>query len=364
MSVTFTAEERALLWLSGAEITAGRIHKLIARFGSAEAIWDAFPQEGADTFEPGAFQALDKLRAPGRMDDFCSRIDKLGVTVLFLHSTAYPDILRQIDDPPLWLYCKGEPNALMRPCAGVVGTREPSVYGRDMARLLAEGLARAGLCVVSGMAKGIDACAHRGALNAGGATVAVLGSGVDQPYPAENTRLYQDILENGGLVLSEFAPGAPPLGYHFPYRNRIISGLSYAIVFVEGRIRSGGMLTVSAALAQGREVFAVPGRVGTEMCEGPHQIIREGARMATSVEDILEDLGLLELLGPQAPAQPPPDLTNDQARILTALGREPMTMDELRSYLNMNPGTLQTELGMLEIRGLIRREAGNRFARA
>ncbi len=363
--MTYTQEERCLLWLSAAEISAGKLQRLIERFGGAAGIWDAFPTEGEKLFEPGCHAVLSKLRTPAQMDDFCARIEKLGATVLFLHSTAYPDLLRQIDDPPYCLYAKGDIGALALPCIAVVGTREPDTYGREMSHRIASELAEVGLCVVSGMAKGIDACAHRGALDAGGRTVAFLGSGVDQPYPAENTRLYHDILDSGSLLLSEYPMGAAPMSYHFPYRNRLISGLCYAIVFVQGLIRSGGMHTVSAALAQGREVFAVPGRVGTMMCEGPHQIIREGARMVTCGEDVLEDLGLLELLKPKkGPKREPPNLTSEQARILNALKREPMTMDELQPCVGLPQATLQTELGMMEIQGLIRREAGNRFTRA
>lgn len=362
--MAYTTEERRLLWLSVAELSAGRVRRLVEALGSAEALWQAFPEHGHKLFEAASHRALSQLRDEARLDEFCSRIDKCGATVLFLHSDDYPALLRQVDEPPYWLYCKGDLQALTRPCVAVVGTREPTLYGRSMAREMGLGLAEAGVCVVSGLARGVDACAHRGALDARGRTVAVLGNGVERPYPVENARLYEDILRGGGLLLSEYAPGSEPKGYHFPYRNRIISGLSQAVVFVEGRIRSGGMHTVSAALEQGREVFAMPGRANTLMSEGPHQIIREGARMVTCARDVLEDLGLQEITVRRAESGPPPGLTAPQAEILTALAREPMTMDELQPYVSLPAATLQTELGLMEISGFVKRGAGNRYARS
>ena len=359
----FTAEEKCLLWLSSAEIGAGRVKRLLDALGTAEAIWRAFPERGHELFEASGHDALSRLRDSDRLDDFCACIDKSNLSVLFLQSEAYPPLLREIDEPPYCLYCKGNLAALRRPSIAIVGTRAPSTYGRTMAHAFGRDLARAGICVVSGLARGIDACAHQGALDGEGPTVAVLGNGVDQPYPAENTRLYRQILQDGGLLISEYPLGAQPISYHFPYRNRIISGLSHAIVFVEGRIRSGGMLTVNTALDQGREVFAVPGRADSMMSEGPLHIMREGSRPVTCAADVLEDLGLAELAAAQTEDSPPLDLTSGQASIYGALQREPMTMDELQPLIKLPLATLQTELGMLEIRGLIRREAGSRYAR-
>ena len=259
------------------------------------------------------------------------------------------------------LYYAGRLSCLGLPCVAVVGARSPSAYGREMSRSIARGLAEAGVCVVSGLAFGIDEAAHLGALDANGCTVGILGSGINNPYPAEHRGLLRAIAGGNGLVMSEYPLDAEPMPYHFPHRNRIISGLSLGVVLVEGRIKSGGMRTVMAALSQGREVFAVPGRVGTLYSEGPHTILREGARIATCAQDILDDLEI-ETPADEGKSEPQDGLDAAQTEIVNALKVEPMNIEELSSKLNKGADALISEIGMLEIMGKVTREAGNRFA--
>ena len=360
----WTEEQRCLLWLSAAEISADRVHRMLAERGSARALWDDYAKGVALTGNTEANRTLQRYHSDLAMDALCERIEAKAVTTLFLEDAAYPPLLDCIDDPPYVLYVLGDVSALSRPSVAIVGTRYPSAYGRNMSRAIAYGLSEAGVCVVSGMARGIDGSAHEGAVDAGGPTVAVLGSGVNVPYPLENIGLYRKMTGGMGAVVSEYPLDAIPQTYHFPHRNRLISGLSHAVVFVEGRVKSGGMITVSTALNQGRDVFAVPGCVGQTVSEGPHTIIREGAQLVTSAADILLDIGL----------EPKTDLTMEkremtpegdnptQKAILKALLREPMGMDALCAETGFTLDELMAELGVMEVMGQIRRESGNIFA--
>ena len=354
------AEERCLLWLSAAEITAGRVDALIAEHGSAQGIWDAFQKPQGPRFAPQSLRVLEGLHSQTAMDELIARMTEKHVRVLFRTDPHYPEQLAAIQDPPYALYYAGDLRCLDAPMVAVVGSRRASNYGREMAHMLATGLCGAGVCVVSGLARGIDAAAHQGALDAGGRTVGVLGSGINMPYPPEHTLMLRQIAGGNGLILSEYPLDAEPIAFHFPHRNRVISGLRLGVVFVEGCIKSGGMLTVGTALAQGREVFAVPGRVGTAGVEGPHTILREGARVVTCAGDVLEDLGLVE----PAPAAPGPSLeglTQRQRAIVSALMLEPMDVTELARQTGLDDEALVLELSLLRINGIVVQEAGNRF---
>lgn len=358
MSLAYTAEEKALLWLSAAEVSVGHQRKLMERFGSAEGVWAV--ENAQLSSDAKTASKLQELHSREAVERIMERLDKHNIRVLFRHSPDYPELLGYIQDAPNVLYCAGNLAALRHPCVSIVGTRHPSEYGRDMARLIARGLSEQEITVVSGLAKGIDGSAHEGALAGGGRTVAVLGCGLNVVYPAENRSLYRAIVEQGGLLLTEYPLDAEPLTFHFPARNRIIAGLSRALVFVEGRIRSGGMLTVGLALDGGREVFAVPGRVGFSVTEGPHAIIREGARLVTCAEDILEDMG--QALSPPVKLPAKPQWSVEQAAILRQLQRDALLLGQLRELTQLSAETLQNELSMLEIDGVVRREAGSRYA--
>ncbi len=205
------------------------------------------------------------------------------------HTSAYPALLARIDDPPPRLWLRGDPNALTAPCVALVGSRAASPYGLRVAERLAADLARLGVTIVSGLARGIDCAAHCGAL-ATGVTVAVLGSGVDVIYPAEHERLADQIVARGGAIVSELAPDSPPRPRHFPRRNRLISGMSLAVVVIEASARSGSLQTARFALEQGREVLAVPGSILGERFRGSHALLRDGAKLVESASDVLEEL--------------------------------------------------------------------------
>jgi len=355
------AEQKCLLWLSAAEVTPGKVQDLLAYYGSAEEIWNRFDRENGPAFQSATHAVLRSLHSRDAIDELHERLEKKNVKLLFRTDEAYPETLSSIQDPPYLLYYAGKLSCLKKPMVAVVGTRRASSYGTEMASVIARELSEAGVCVVSGLARGIDAAAHKAVVEAGGATVGILGSGINVPYPPEHTVLLRQIAGGIGLVLSEYPLDAGPRPYHFPHRNRIISGLSMGVVFVEGRIKSGGMHTVHSALMQGREVFAVPGRVGTYGSEGPHVILREGARIITSAQDILEDLGLQTSEAQKKPNKNSVKLTPLGHRIVSLLTIEPMGSAEIALKAGGDENEIITELGTLEILGVIEREAGNRF---
>lgn len=354
-----SAEQKCLLWLSNAEITAGHVQKLMEEYQSAEGIWQAFGKEHGPEFPVWADTILRKYHSRDALDDLQGQLDRKNVHLLFRGDENYPVLLDSIQDPPYLLYYAGRLGCLQNPMVALVGTRRASRYGIDMASTLSTGLCNAGVTVVSGLARGIDAAAHEAALQAGGHTIGVLGSGINVPYPPEHTQLLRRIAGGIGLIISEYPLDAGPKAFHFPHRNRIISGLSQGVVFVEGKIKSGGMHTVHAALMQGREVFAVPGYVGTAGSEGPHAILREGARIVTNAEELLDDLGLQRKKASQKPEMV--HLNQLQRKIVAQLKVERLTPQELSQKMQHDVQELILELGTLEILGVVHREAGNRF---
>jgi DNA processing protein len=278
---------------------------------------------------------------------------RLGAVGLPHPGASYPDALRAIGDPPPLLWVRGDRTALYGPSVAIVGARAATGYGRGVARSLAAGLARCGVVVVSGLARGIDAAAHRGALEAGGRTVAVQACGPDVVYPPEHRSLAERITE-AGAVVTELPPGRPPVAAHFPLRNRLISGLSLGVVVVEARPRSGSLITVRHALEQGREVWAVPGPVTAPTSAGPNALLRDGARPALELRDVIEALGLH--VDP-SPDPRPPDagraLDREEARLLALLGTEPCTEEEILARLAWTPGELARRRVGLELDGLV-----------
>ena len=279
---------------------------------------------------------------------------------LTLEDSAYPAVLREIADPPEPLYVRGTLDEQDRAAVAVVGARRASAYGLAVAEWLGRELVRHRVTVVSGMARGIDGAAHRGALMAGGRTIAVLGCGPDVIYPAEHEDLMGQIIESGAVV-TEFPPGTPPLPHHFPQRNRIISGLSLGVVVVEGRERSGASVTADFALDQGREVFAVPGSIFGETSYLPHRLLQEGATPVTTVDDILTELRLPQRVD-QIPARVPA-LDGVEAIVFALLDFDPQHIDALTERSALPVAEVGRALLVLELRGLVRTLAGQRYAR-
>lgn len=359
MKISF--EQQCLLWLSSAEVTPGHLQKLLLQYESPQGIWEAFGHSQGPVFRDGTQKILQDLHSRSAMDDLCDQIGKKKVKLLFQSDPHYPELLGAIQDPPYLLYYAGNLSCLEMHMMAVVGTRQPSTYGMEMTAMIARGLSEAGVCVVSGLARGIDAAAHKATLEAGGHTVGIMGSGINVPYPPEHTELLRKMAGGIGLVISEYPLDALPQTYHFPHRNRIISGLSMGVVFVEGRIKSGGMHTVHAALAQGREVFAVPGQVGRYGSEGPLAILREGARIITSAQDLLDDLGMGNVPSAIPAEDSTVQLTIVQQSIVSCLEIQPGTPQEIAASCGMDVGSVIMELGALEILGVVSRKAGNCF---
>lgn len=280
--------------------------------------------------------------------------------LISLQCADYPALLTHIPDPPLMLWVRGDPALLDQSQVGVVGSRSASLSARRHARAIGRGISDAGLAVTSGGAAGIDACAHEGALEARGNTLAILGCGVDRVYPRQNAKLFTSIARQGALV-SEYPLGTQPKAGHFPRRNRIISGLSDAIVVVEAAENSGSLITADHALEQGRDVFALPGDIGNPNTAGCHRLIQDGARLLTGVDDLLAD-GVLDAprISPsQAPCPPlDPNLPELQTTLLGLLTSEPQPLDVLSDHLECASHTLLEPLLELELAGWIQQQPG------
>lgn len=282
-----------------------------------------------------------------------------GIRPIAWTDAAYPAPLAAIADPPLVLWIRGDPGALSAPCVAIVGSRAASPHGLAVSARLASELAASDLVVVSGLARGIDSAAHRGALDGGGTTVAVLGSAVDVIYPAEHAPLAREI-EKKGAVISELVPGTPPLAMFFPRRNRIISGLSRAIVVVEANEKSGSLITARCALEQGRDVLAVPGNVLSGRNRGAHGLLRDGARLVESADDILEELGMARRAFPARAATP----TANHDPVLACLPPgEACDLDAISERSGLNTPRLLPRLFDLELKGLVQRLGSGRFVR-
>lgn len=273
----------------------------------------------------------------------------------------YPPLLAAIPDPPLVLWVEGDPECLGRPAVAIVGSRGASPYGLEAAGRLAGELAGAGMTIVSGLARGVDSAAHRGALSAGGTTAAVLGSGVDVIYPAEHAGLAAEAAGRGA-VLSEYPPGTPPLKQYFPARNRIISGLSLGVVVIEAAVRSGSLITANRALEQGRHVMAVPGNILSGRFRGSHGLLRDGAGIVDGAADVLAELGASSLRA-LCPAARSDAAADDVVLHAMAVG-ETYDADALARETGLPPSPLLVRLLDLELGGRVRRVAGGRFMRA
>jgi DNA processing protein len=279
-------------------------------------------------------------------------------------------MLRQIADAPIVLFAKGALSRLEQPALAIVGARHATADGLEHASDFASALARQGWCVISGLAQGIDAAAHRGALQAGsteGGTIAVLGTGADVVYPRNHAELVRRILSEGGLIMTEFPLGTPARPHHFPRRNRIVAGLSHGVLVVEAALKSGSLLTARLAVEMDREVFAIPGSIHSPLSRGPHTLIQQGAKLVENVTDILNELEAFCV--PQTLANPTPTTSSSskaapRSPVWDAIGYDPVSEDILQQRTNMLPAILQCELLTLELNGDIERRPNGRIVRA
>ena len=350
--------KKALIFLSQSESLTPRGRRLIdEKLGGPEGALNGWSAEIRRLVGDKPFRELAAVRDRG-IDRLLEDMEKAGVRACCAEDPEYPGKLRDIPDAPELLYVKG--NLPQGPALSVVGSRHSTRYGRDCAFRLSRDIAACGVAIVSGMARGIDTAAHQGALAGRGKTAAVLGCGLDQVYPPENRELADQIILSGGALVSEFALGTPPLPYHFPRRNRIISGLTDALLLVEAGLRSGTQSTVNHALDQGRTVFALPGNIDSPGSELPLKLLKEGAEMCTCPSDILSRL---KVSPPEAPAEPAaaPAGAADHP-VLRALRLEEKTFEELLAETGMDIGTLSGELSLLELDGKIEKLPGRAYA--
>ena len=361
--MTYSIEERALIVLSSIEgVGPRRISRLLAAVQRPQEVFALDPGTLREILGPALCARFLQCACDGDHEALFKRLDALDVRAVTRYSPHYPAALEDIFDPPYVLYVRGTLPLAQEKAVGVVGSRTATRYGQSAARSLSAQLARQDVCVVSGMARGIDSAAHLGALDAGGKTIAVMGCGLDICYPPENRGLFDRIAGQGALV-SEYLPGAQPLPIHFRQRNRIIAGLSQACLMVEGARRSGAMITVDFAADAGREIFAVPGPIDSPMSESPNQLIRDGAHLAASAMDIVETMGW----GVRTAEKPRGNTSSVQldaqeAAVVAPLLREDLTFDELEQITKMQPQALNSLLTMLSLRGIIKQHPGGVYS--
>ena len=361
-------ENTYMMWLSSlsADIGAGRMNRLLKTFGKAEEVYKAsekaLMEDGGLTGT--GLASLIKSRSACYIDNLRKKCDDLNVEFIPRESGEFPNLLKEIPNAPTGLFCLGKLPPEDSPKVAVIGSRRCSEYGLIASRLVAKPLSEAGTVIVSGMARGIDSMAHRGALQGGGKTVAVLGTGVDLCYPAENSSLRKEIITYGCLV-SEYPPGTTAKKHFFPQRNRIISGMSLGVIVVEAGKKSGTLGTVDHATDQGREVFAVPGNISSKLSEGTNSLIRDGAHPVQDYTDVLYVLGLMPKPGEEPiVGVPNVPLAPEEKLVYDSLGYEPTSYETLLDLTGYSCGRLHFVLTGLEIKGHLIKLPGGRYVKA
>ncbi len=337
-----------------------RFQALLDYFGEPQIAWGAPPQALREAgLSEKIVENLVQVRSSNELETIWEQLEGKGISVTILPDEDYPSRLRELDLPPPVLFMRGEFTPDDEWAVAVVGTRRVTAYGRQIAEDIGGTLARNGITVVSGLARGVDSISHQAALNAGGRTVAVLGSGLDRIYPPENRRLSEQIIANGALI-SDYPPGTPPEASNFPPRNRLISGLSLAVVIVEAGQTSGALITAAFAADQGRDVFAVPGNITSPASKGTNRLIQDGAQPLLHPEDILETLELTMVAEHRtARVVLPADAV--EAQLFETLGREPLHIDEIRSRTEIPIEKVTATLALMELKGMIRQVGGMNY---
>ena len=351
-------------------ITPKRFHVLLSNFPDLKSAWNASKEriESLPGFDEDAAEKLIGWRRGGALDNEMEEIGKANLNIITLGDERYPEPLRPLEFPPPVLYEKGEYLAQDGLALAVVGTRKCSEYGRQMAERLATQLTQAGFTIISGMAKGIDSCAHHAALAAGGRTVAIMGTGLNNIYPEENVKLAADIEQNGA-VLSEFRLDQNPTRWSFPRRNRIISGLCRGTLVVEAPAKSGALITARCALQQGREVFAVPGDARRETLRGNHGLIKDGAKLVEEIDDVVEEFKDLQAALPldeedeKSEKELKNELNSDELKVYSNLDYEPIHFNEIVEETGFPPARLSHIIFKLQMDKLVKKIEGNRWVK-
>lgn len=356
-----------LAWLSlhRAGISAPQLDSLVTRFGSLDQIIGASETELSPIIGPHRSRAIHTARTSADADKTARWLEDTHNALVTWADACYPALLREIADPPLMLFVRGDVSCLSSPQLAVVGSRNPTPAGGETAQAFASSLASAGLCITSGLAVGIDAKAHQGAMAAQGRTIAVAGTGLDRVYPARHRELAHEIAGAGALV-SEFMLGTPPARENFPRRNRLISGLAVGTLVVEAAIKSGSLITARLAGEQGREVFAIPGSIHSPLSRGCHALLRQGAKLVETAQDILEELGaILPLTQKRITAQADEAVMveADVHDLLVHLGFDPVDVDTLVERSGLTPDRISSMLLLMELQGIIAACPGGRYQR-
>ena len=341
-------------------IGAVRMQGLVAYFGDLELAWNANPASlGEAGLGAKVIERVIAARKNVNLDQVWAKIESQGIKILTWQDEAYPSRLKEIDQPPPVMYIRGEylPDDLF--AVAIVGTRRVTPYGRQITEELSAYLAANGMTVISGLARGVDAIAHQAALKAGGRTIGILGSGVDKIYPPEHRGLAEQMMERGAII-SDYAPGTPPDASNFPPRNRIISGLSLAVVVVEAGETSGALITAEFAAEQGREVFAVPGSILAPQSKGTNKLIQQGALPLLSVQDLMQTLDITRV-GEQKAARKIIPSDAIEAKILTVLSNEPLHVDEIRNQAELPIQKVSAALALMELKGMVRQVGGMNY---
>jgi len=340
--------------------------RLISAFGSAENIFHAASTElkGVEGIGEGRAQSISSFNQWDMIKSEIERAEKNNIQLITINDKAYPESLRRIHGAPLVLYVRGGLAESDKYAVAIVGSRNSTAYGMQMAEKMGYKLASSGITVVSGMARGIDTAAHKGALRSGGRTIAVLGSGADIPYPSSNRGLMNAIASKG-VVMSEFPLGTPPNRENFPRRNRIISALSLGVIVIEATLDSGSLITVGYALEQGKDVFAVPGNVTSGNSSGTNDLIKKGAKLVESAEEVIDELSpqIKEILREERVSSDTlvSQLTTDEQRLFSYLGAEPKHIDVIIRETDITSGKALSLLLNLELKGMIRQTEGKHF---
>ncbi len=341
-------------------IGAVRMQGLVAHFGDLESAWEAAPHELAEAgLGLKLIERVVQARENVDLDKVWEKIENQGIKILTWQDETYPQRLKEIDQPPPVLYIRGEYLTDDLFAVAIVGTRRVTPYGRQITEELSAFLAAHGITVISGLARGVDAVAHQTTLKAGGRTIAVLGSGVDKIYPPEHRQLAEQMMEHGAII-SDYAPGTPPEASNFPPRNRIISGLSLAVVVVEAGETSGALITAEFAAEQGREVFAVPGSILAPQSKGTNKLIQNGALPLLSVNDLTQALDITRV-GEQKAARKIMPADAIEAKLLTVLTGEPMQIDEIRNQSDLPIEKVSASLALMELKGMVRQVGGMNY---